>query len=129
MGHGGFARSGGRARPAAKVSTAQPNPNAAGKHDKHVVIVYARDWRDLPDLRRILRTLRDFGLAQGWVHFKRDLETIANRYKVRGHKGVSVWSAPPGVEEISTTWITGKRLVVTDENRAEVIEAIANQDV
>jgi len=114
--------------PSAKVSTARPNPNAVGGPDMHVVIVYAQDWRDLTDLRRILRKLREIGLATGWVHFKRDRETLAGAYTVRGRTGVSVWNAPPGVDEITTKWVTGKRLTVTDENEAEVIEAITGKD-
>jgi hypothetical protein len=114
--------------PSAKVSTARPNPNAVGGTNMHVVIVYAQDWRDLTDLRRILRKLREIGLAKGWVHFKRDRETLAGAYTVRGRTGVSVWNAPPGVDEITTKWVTGKRLTVTDENEAEVVDAIASKD-
>jgi len=114
--------------PSAKVSTARSNPNAVGGPDTHVLIVYAQDWRDLADLRRILRKLREIGLAQGWVHFKRDRETLAGAYTVQGRKSVSVWNAPPGIDEITTKWVTGKRLTVTDENEAEVILAIASKD-
>lgn len=114
--------------PSAKVSTAKPNPNAVGGPNMHVVIVYAQDWRDLTDLRRILRKLRGIGLANGWVHFKRDRETLTGAYTVRGRTGVSVWNAPPGVDEITTKWVTGKRLTVTDENEAKVVDAIASKD-
>lgn len=114
--------------PSAKVSTARPNPNAVGGPDTHVVIVYAQDWRDLTDLRRILRKLRDIGLAQGWVHFKRDRETLTGAYTVRGRTGVSVWNAPPGIDEITTKWVTGKRLTVTEENEADVVVAITSKD-
>ena len=62
----------GRLGQAAKVSTARPNPNSVGGPNLHVIIVYAADWRDVADVRRILRTLREAGLARGWVHFKRD---------------------------------------------------------
>ncbi len=114
--------------PSAKVSTARPNPNAVGGPDAHVVIVYARDWRDLTDLRRILRKLREIGLAQGWVHFKRDRETLTGAYTVRGRTGVSVWNAPPGIDEITTKWVTGKRLTVTAQNEADVVVAISSKD-
>jgi hypothetical protein len=114
--------------PSAKVSTAKPNPNAVGGPNLHVLIVYAGDWRDISDLRRILRKLREIGLAQGWVHFKRDRETWAGAYTVRGRTGVSVWNAPPGVDEITTKWVSGKRLTVTDENESEVVGAIASKD-
>jgi hypothetical protein len=72
--------------------------------------------------------LREIRLAQGWVHFKRDRETLAGAYTVQGRKSVSVWNAPPGIDEITTKWVTGKRLTVTDENEAEVILAIASKD-
>ena len=114
--------------PSAKVSTARPNPNAVGGTDTHVVIAYAQDWRDLTDLRRILRKLREIGLGQGWVYFKRDRETRDGVYTVRGYKGVSVWSAPPGIDEITTKWITGERLTVTDENEADVVRVITSKD-
>ena len=90
-----------------------------------VIIVYANDWRDTADVRRILKTLRRAGLAGGWVHFKRDRETLAGAYGVRGHRGVSVWNARPGGhDEISTKWITGRPVPVTDGNSAEIVAAI-----
>ena len=89
---------------------------------------YAQDWRDLTDLRRILRKLRGNGLANGWVHFKRDRETLTGAYTVRGRTGVSVWNAPPGVDDFMTEWVIGKRLTVTAENEAEVVDAIASKD-
>jgi hypothetical protein len=110
--------------PEAKVSTARPNPNNPSAPDKHVVIVYAADWRNVGDLRRILRNLREAGLTRGWVHFKRDKETRAGAYINRGSRGVSVWNAGPDSDEISTKWATGERLVVTDENLNEVIAQI-----
>ncbi len=114
--------------PAAKVSTAKENPNSPSGPELHVVIVYAVDWRDLADLRRILGILRDASLAQGWIHFKRDRETRSGAYLNRGSRGVSVWNAAPGGCEISTKWITGKRVVVNPENEGEVIEQIEAQD-
>lgn len=114
--------------PSAKVSTARQNRNGIGGPNKHVMVVYAKDWRDLPDLRRILRRLREVGLGQRWVHFKRDRETLTGAYTVRGRMGVSVWNAPPGVDEITTKWVTGTRLTVTDENEAVVVDAITSKD-
>lgn len=114
--------------PSAKVSTAKENSNSSSGPQMHVLIVYAADWRDIDDLRRILRALRANGLADGWVHFKRDLETYAGAYVNRGSKSVSVWNAKPESDEISTKWIDGKRLVVTPENTAEVVAAIEAQD-
>ena len=118
----------GRLGPLAKVSTALENLNSAGDPDLHVIIVYATDWRDLDDLRRILRALRDAGVAKGWLHFKRDLETRSGAYLNRGSRGVSVWNAAPGGDEISTKWITGKRVIVNTENEDEVISRIEGQD-
>ncbi|MHB1252207.1 MAG: putative phosphothreonine lyase domain-containing protein [Acidimicrobiales bacterium] len=113
--------------PAAKVSTVKENPNSPSGPGLHVIIVYASDWRDLNDLRRILRALHEVGLARGWLHFKRDLETRNGAYLNRGSRGVSVWNAAPGSDEISTKWVTGKRLVVTAENECEVISQIERQ--
>jgi superfamily II DNA or RNA helicase len=113
----------------AKVATARDNPNNPGAEDMHVIIVYANDWRDTADVRRILKTLRQEGLAKGWVHFKRDRETLAGAYGVRGHRGVSVWNARPGEhDEISTKWTTGKPVPVTEGNSAEIVAAIEMLD-
>jgi len=94
----------------------------------HVIIVYAADWRDLADLRRILGILRDAGLAQGWIHFKRDRETRSGAYLNRGNRGVSIWNAAPGGCEISTKWLTGKRVVLSPEIERDVIAQIEAQD-
>lgn len=114
--------------PGAKVSTARENPNSSSPVDVHVLIIYAADWRDLADLRRILRVLRDAGLAMGWVHFKRDLETRSGAYLNRGNRGVSVWNAAPEGEEIFTKWLTGSRLLVTPENEGDIVARIEAQD-
>ncbi len=111
--------------PSAKVATAKPGPGGGKKNMLHVVIVYARDWRDVLDVRRLLRVLREAGCAQGWVHFKRDLETYAGAYVARGNRGVSVWNARPGAgDEISTKWTTGRAVPVTPENAAEIVATI-----
>jgi hypothetical protein len=117
----------GQLGPVAKVSTARPNPNSIGDWDLHVIVVYAPDWRDVADVRRILRALREAGLARGWVHFKRDRETLAGAYGNRGARGVSVWNSRDG-DEITTTWVTGKRVLVTDENCVEIVDAIESLD-
>jgi hypothetical protein len=63
------------------------------------------------------------------VHFKRDRETLAGAYGVRGHRGVSLWNARPGEhDEISTTWTTGKPVPVTEGNSAEIVAAIEMLD-
>jgi superfamily II DNA or RNA helicase len=115
----------GQLGPSAKVATARGNPNNPGAEDMHVIIVYANDWRDTADVRRVLKTLRQAGLAKGWVHFKRDIETLAGAYGVRGHRGVSVWNARPGDhDEITTKWTTGKPVRVTEGNSVEIVAAI-----
>jgi hypothetical protein len=111
--------------PSAKVSTAKPNPNSSSGPDLHVIIVYAPDWRDVAQVRRILKSLREAGIARGWVHFKRDRETYAGAYVVRGRQGVSVWNARPGdTDEISTKWVTGNPILVTDASAADIVAAI-----
>jgi Domain of unknown function (DUF1917) len=115
--------------PSAKVATARQNSNSSGEKDMHVIAVYANDWRDVVDVRRILKTLRREGLARGWVHFKRDRETLAGAYALRGHQGVSVWNARPGNrDEISTKWTTGKSVTPTADNSAEIVAAIEMLD-
>lgn len=111
----------------AKVSAALPNPEA---HDPnaHVVILYAADWRDFDDLRRMLRRIRSAGIAQA-VYFKRDRETLASQYSDRGKRTVSVWGSPSG-DTIRTKWVgDGKSWVeVTAENQAELIAQIEAHD-
>ena len=111
--------------PSAKVATATENPNTPGEKDMHVIAVYANDWRDVADVRRILKTLRREGLARGWVHFKRDRETLAGTYAQRGRQGVSVWNARPGNhDEISTKWTTGRSVTLTTDNSVEIVAAV-----
>jgi hypothetical protein len=117
--------------PSAKVSTARPNSNSDGPPDRHLICVYAEDWRDTADLARILAALRRAGLAQGATHFKRDRETWIGAYNVRGNRGVCVWNTRPaevGDVALSTKWLTGKSIVVTEANRADIVEAIEGSD-
>jgi hypothetical protein len=82
-----------------------------------------------PTVRRILKTLRQEGLAKGWVHFKRDREAPAGAYGVRGNRGVSVWnSRPGGHDEITTKWTTGIPVPVTEGNSAEPVAAVEMLD-
>jgi hypothetical protein len=119
----------GQLGPSAKVSTAKGNPNNPRQPDSHVIIVYANDWRDIPEVRRILKTLRQAGVAKTWMHFKRDRETLAGAYGIRGHSGVSVWNARPGDhDEISTKWTAGKPVPVTSDNSKEIVAAIERMD-
>ena len=41
---------------------------------------------------------------------------------------MSVWNAASGEGEISTKWLTGKRVVVAPENKDEAIAQIEAQD-
>lgn len=111
----------------AKVSTVLSKPDA---HDPnaHVVILYAADWRDLDDLRRMLRRIRDADVVQA-LYFKRDRETLASQYSDRGRRTVSVWGSPSG-DTIRTKWVgDGKTWVeVTAENQAAIVAQIESQD-
>lgn len=109
--------------PAAKVSTLLSNPLSVNPGG-HVIIVYAADWRDVPDLRRLLQNLRATGLARGWVHFKRDRESTSLTHTALRWPCVSVWDAPPVGDAITTRWLTGKRQTVTDQNYQEIVAAI-----
>lgn len=110
-----------------KVSTTAADPRA---HDPnaHVVILYAADWRDVDDLRRMLRRIRAAGIVQP-LYFKRDRETLTSRYSDRGPRTVSVWGSPAG-DTIRTKWTgDGRKWVeVTAENQAAVIAEIQAQD-
>lgn len=110
-----------------KVSTTNADPRA---HDAnaHVVILYAADWRDVDDLRRMLRRIRHAGIVQS-LYFKRDRETLSSRYSDRGSRTVSVWGSPAG-DTIRTKWAgDGKKWVeVTTENQAAIVAEIQAKD-
>ena len=112
--------------PSSKVSTAHRNPHRSD--DSHVVCVYVTDWHDTAAIRQLLSTLRSVGLAEDWLHFKRDADTVAGRYR-GGHDdgGVATFSAPPDEVRIytkrlgGTTWLDGS-------NDSEVVAAIEASD-
>jgi hypothetical protein len=136
----------GRLGPSSKVSTCYPTLGSVAGPDTHVICVYAADWRDVTDLRRILEELRRAGLAQSATHFKRDRETWAGAYGVTGHRGVCVWNAwaAPAIEYvpqdqagpswwveevvISTKWLTGRSVVVTPSNQAQIVAELERLD-
>lgn len=111
----------------AKVSTGTGSSFAHGK-DSHVVIVYCADWKDLNALRMTLIGLRALGVAQP-VYFKRDRETRAGDYSAKGKRNISVWGSSSG-DVIETRRVgDGKtRVLVTEDNLADVIEQIERQD-
>lgn len=75
----------------AKVSTAAwPDPQG-----DLVICVYTRDAEDLADVRRVLRELRDAGIWEGRLVYKRAAETAALRYG----SGTARWWAPAGGRE------------------------------
>jgi hypothetical protein len=117
----------GQLGPSAKVSTCRPNPNSAAP-DTFAIMVYAKDWRKVSDLRRILKTLRGGGLATGRAGFKRDHETRAGAYQNRGSKNVSVFVAEPGGDggepvRLYTNWL-GAKTYLDGANDAEVVAAM-----
>ena len=71
----------------AKVSTANPNPNAADK-SKHVICVYTYDSDDVADLRRIRAVLRGLGIRHR-IPYKTDSSTERGEYRKADHKRVS----------------------------------------
>lgn len=111
----------------AKVSASLSNPNA---HDpnSHVVILYAADWRDIEELRRMLRRIREAEIKQS-VYFKRDIETLSGKYSTKNKPTVSVWGSPSG-DMIRTKWVgSGKVWVeVTPDNREAIVAQIEEQD-
>lgn len=79
-----------------KTSTAKPNPNATGP--EKVIIVYTRDWTDEKDVMRVRKELRNLGIINK-IPYKRDIDSIAGKYRVSGDKKISkyYWD---GIEEL-----------------------------
>ncbi len=117
----------GRLGVSAKVSTGSGNP-LARDDASHVVIVYCADWRDIAEVRTALARLRELGVAQR-LAFKRDRDTRARKYVVKGNRSVGVWGSGSG-DTIETKWVgDGKTWVpVTGDNRSEVISEIEEHD-
>lgn len=116
----------GQLGPEAKVSTARPNPNSPSP-GKYAIMIYAYDWRDTNDLRRILRNLRTAGLATERISFKRDDETFAGAYQNSGSKYISVFIAEPGSGgdpiRLYTKWL-GSKTYLDGKNDKEVVATI-----
>ena len=77
----------GKLGPAAKVSTAKPNPNARNPENR-VICVYTYDWTDKEDVKRIRQELRDLGITRK-IPYKADRETLSGKYAIRGDKRIS----------------------------------------
>ena len=120
----------GQLGPDAKVSTARPNPNSPVP-GTHAIMIYAHDWRDTDDLRRILTNLRHAGLGTARISFKRDDETFAGAYQNRGSRNVSVFVAEPGGADepvrLYTSWL-GPKTYLDGSNDAEIVAALAGAE-
>jgi len=77
----------GKLGPAAKVSTAKPNPNARNLENK-VICVYTYDWTDEEDVKRVRQELRDLGVTRK-IPYKADQDTLSGKYAIRGDKRIS----------------------------------------
>lgn len=112
--------------PVSKVSTAMVNPLTSD--DSHVICCYVRDWHDSGTIRDVLATLRGADIAEGWLNFKRDADTLAGVYAGTGTSPVAVFTAPPDAVRFYTrrlgdvTWLDGS-------NDAEVVAAIEAADL
>lgn len=112
--------------PASKVSTALANPHRTD--ESHVICVYVDDWHDTATVRDVLATLRSAGIAEDWLNFKRDCDTVAGLYASTGDSGAAVFTSPPGAPRFYTrrlgdvTWLDGA-------NDAEVVAAIEAADL
>ena len=83
--------------------------------------VYARDYRDLDDLRRILTVLRKLGV-RGSIDYKRDCDTARGLYG----RGALYWQAPPGTVAIDVPpWSVGREM---DREPAPAAAAPAGTD-
>lgn len=71
-----------------KTSTAKPNPNATGS--EKVIIVYTKDWTDEKDVMRIRKELRNLGIVKK-ISYKRDIDSIAGKYRIYGNKRISTY--------------------------------------
>lgn len=71
-----------------KTSTAKPNQNATGP--EKVIIVYTRDWTDEKDVMRVRKELRNLGILNK-IPYKKDVDSMAGKYKTRGYKRVSTY--------------------------------------
>ena len=75
--------------PAAKVSTALPNPNSRDPN-KHVVCVYTADAANETDIKRVRSSLRDLGIS--WrIPYKTDQATRAGEYAINGSKRIATY--------------------------------------
>ena len=72
-----------------EVATAKENVNATDSRTK-VICVYAYDWRDEIDARRIREELRSFGITHK-ILYKADQGTMKVKYAKGGDKGISTY--------------------------------------
>ena len=77
----------GRVGNRAKVAPAWPNPNRTSDA-RRVICVYAYDYDDAADVRRIREELRGLGI-EGGIPYKSDEDTAAGKYTVKGHTRIS----------------------------------------
>ncbi|MFI2279660.1 putative phosphothreonine lyase domain-containing protein [Nocardia beijingensis] len=84
----------GKLGPGAKVATARPNPHQTDP-TRRPIVVYTTDWRDVDDVRRVLRGLRSLGIT--WrLTYKTDEATTTGVYG--RHAGTYV--SPSGSSDI-----------------------------
>ena len=67
----------------AKVSPSTPSPYAA-EPKKHVIYVYAYDWTDEKDVKRIREELRKLGITHK-MPYKTDGDIRKEKYRITGH--------------------------------------------
>jgi Basophilic leukemia-expressed protein Bles03 len=74
----------------AKVATARPNP-LSRTPDRRVICVYTYDYEDVEDVRRVRQELGRLGIIER-IPYKTDEDTLAGRYRVKGHRGIAKYN-------------------------------------
>jgi hypothetical protein len=87
--------------PSAKVATALANPLARSV-DERLICVYTSDWRDEPDVGRVLAMLRRAGVYWN-LSYKTDEATLDGRYG----RGVAAYVSRPGSREFRRRTLSG----------------------
>lgn len=72
-----------------KAATARPNANVPDPNQK-VICVYTYDSEDREDVMRVRQALRDLGFDKP-MPYKTDQATRQGRYRVGGHKRISLY--------------------------------------
>jgi hypothetical protein len=105
----------------AKSATMRDNPNATVK--SKVICIYTKDCRDMEDVQRVLKALRDMGFL-GRLYYKEDLATIMGNYR---HGKASLYESSVGMDirqRRPVTEIPGDLIDAVNEHGIEILKWI-----